>query len=87
MLEPGDLIGPYRLVSLLGKGAMGEVWRARDERLDRYVALKVLPPELAGDLERRARMLREARAAAAIRHANVVTLFDIVESTRATTSS
>ena len=79
MPEAGDLIGPYRLVSQLGKGAMGEVWRARDERLDRYVALKVLPAELAGDLERRTRMLREARAAAAIRHANVVTLFDIVK--------
>jgi len=76
--EPGDLIGPFRLVSQLGRGAMGEVWRARDERLDRYVALKVLPADAAGDLERRARMLREARAAAAIRHANVVTLFDIV---------
>src|SRR5215467_11855034 len=79
MPEPGDLIGPYRLVSQLGKGAMGEVWRARDERLDRYVALKVLPPDAAGDPERRARMIREARAAAAIRHAHVVTLFDIVE--------
>jgi eukaryotic-like serine/threonine-protein kinase len=58
---------------------MGEVWRACDERLDRYVALKLLPTELADDPERRARMLREARAAAAIRHANVVTLFDIEE--------
>jgi serine/threonine protein kinase/tetratricopeptide (TPR) repeat protein len=73
----GELIGPYRLVSQLGKGAMGEVWRARDERLDRYVAVKLLPAELADDPERRARMLREAKAAAAIRHANVVTLYDI----------
>jgi tetratricopeptide (TPR) repeat protein len=79
MPEPGELLGKYRLVSQLGKGAMGEVWRARDERLDRYVALKLLPADLAGDPERRARMLREARAAAAIRHPNVVTLFDIVE--------
>ncbi|MCW5800878.1 MAG: protein kinase [Deltaproteobacteria bacterium] len=78
MPEPGELIGPFRLISQLGKGAMGEVWRARDERLDRYVALKVLPPEAAEDIERRARMLREARAAAAIQHTNVVTLFDIV---------
>ncbi|MBP9085000.1 MAG: serine/threonine protein kinase [Kofleriaceae bacterium] len=79
MAEPGTLIGPYRLVAPLGHGAMGEVWRAKDERLDRYVALKVLPPDLAGDTERRARILREARAAAAVRHAHVVTLFDIVE--------
>jgi len=77
--ESGELIGPFRLISQLGKGAMGEVWRARDERLDRYVALKVLPSEAANDLERRARMVREAKAAAAIRHVNVVTLFDIVE--------
>ena len=79
MPEPAELIGPYRLVSQLGKGAMGEVWRARDERLDRYVALKVLPAELANDPERRARIQREAKAAAAIRHVNVVTLYDVVD--------
>ncbi len=79
MTAAGDLLGPYRLLAQLGQGSMGEVWRARDERLDRQVALKVLPAELARDPERRARMLREARAAAAIRHANVVTLYDVIE--------
>ena len=77
MAEPGRLIGPYRLLSILGRGAMGEVWRARDERLDRLVALKLLPRQQAS-AERRARMVREAKAAAAIGHRNVVTLYDIV---------
>jgi serine/threonine protein kinase len=75
--EPGRLIGPYRLLSILGRGAMGEVWRARDERLDRLVALKLLPRQHSSP-ERRARMVREAKAAAAIPHRNVVTLYDIV---------
>jgi serine/threonine protein kinase len=74
----GDLIGPYRLVGRLGKGAMGEVWRARDERLDRLVAVKLLPADRVADVEHRARMIREARAAAAVPHPNVVTLYDIV---------
>ena len=78
MAQPGDAVGPYRLVVRLGKGAMGEVWRARDERLDRMVAVKLLPADLAADAERRARMIREARAAAAVPHPNVVTLFDVV---------
>jgi tetratricopeptide (TPR) repeat protein/predicted Ser/Thr protein kinase len=78
MAEPGRLIGPYRLLSVLGRGAMGEVWRARDERLDRLVALKLLPRDEQASPQRRARMAREAKAAAAIPHRNVVTLFDIV---------
>src|SRR5688572_16275524 len=57
---------------------MGEVWRARDERLDRHVALKLLPPDEAAGHEARSRMLREARAAAAVLHTNVVTLHDII---------
>ncbi len=80
MSTAGDVIGPYRLLEPIGRGAMGEVWRARDERLDRLVAVKLLPPDVAGDPERRARMLREAKAAAAVPHGNVVTLFDIVQS-------
>ncbi len=51
MHASGDLVGPYRLVSQLGKGAMGEVWEASDTRLDRTVAIKVLKPELCGDAE------------------------------------
>jgi eukaryotic-like serine/threonine-protein kinase len=73
----GRQIGPYRLIVRLGAGAMGEVWRALDTRLGRSVAIKVLPSTFTGDPERRARMLREARAAAGVPHANVVTLFDI----------
>jgi tetratricopeptide (TPR) repeat protein/tRNA A-37 threonylcarbamoyl transferase component Bud32 len=70
-------LGPYRLVERLGAGAMGEVWRAVDTRLDRAVAVKVLPPKLAADPDRRARMLKEAKAAAAVPHPNVVALFDV----------
>ncbi len=77
-VDAGSQIGPYTLIARLGAGAMGEVWRARDERLDRHVAIKLLPPDLLGDPDRRARMLREARAAAAVPHPHVVTLFDVV---------
>src|SRR5262249_48730505 len=61
------------------KGGMGVVYRGRDSVLRREVALKVLPPELVGDGERKKRLLREARAAAALNHSNVVTVYDVVE--------
>jgi len=69
--KPGDKFGPYELISLIGKGGMGEVWKARDTRLDRLVAIKFCGYEFSG------RFLREARAVAALNHANICTLYDI----------
>ena len=63
-LEPGHRLGPYEIIAPLGAGGMGEVYRARDERLQRDVAIKVLPVAVAGDPERLARFEREARALA-----------------------
>jgi eukaryotic-like serine/threonine-protein kinase len=78
-LRPGARLGPYEIVSLLGAGGMGEVWRARDPRLDREVALKVLPAELAEVPGRLARFQREARALAALSHPNIVTIHSVEE--------
>ncbi len=61
----GQMLGPYRILQKLGEGGMGEVYKARDTRLDRTVAIKVLPPDVSGDPERRARFEREATAVAA----------------------
>ncbi len=72
-----DTLGPYELISFIGRGGMGEVHLARDTRLNREVALKLLPPDLAEDEERRARFLREARAAAALNHPNVTTIHEV----------
>jgi len=76
-LQPGTPLGPYEVLSLIGTGGMGEVYRARDTRLDRPVALKVLAPELANDAEFRARFAREARAISALNHAHICGLYDI----------
>ncbi len=76
---PGEALGAYEIVCLLGSGGMGEVYRARDSRLGREVALKVLPPDRLGDAERRKRFLQEARAASALNHPNVVTFYDLAD--------
>jgi len=78
-LAPGCALGPYTITSLLGRGGMGEVYRAQDPRLDRDIALKLLPAAWASDPERRARFEREARAAAALSHPNICTIFDVGE--------
>jgi len=78
-LAPGTRLGPYEILAPIGAGGMGEVYRAHDTRLERDVALKILPPELAGDLSRRARFEREARAVAALNHPNIVAVYDVGE--------
>ncbi len=78
-LSPGDLVGPYEIVAPLGKGGMGEVYRARDVRLAREVALKVLPETGANDAETLARFEREARAVAALNHPNILSIHDTGE--------
>lgn len=77
LLTAGSRLGPYEVVAPLGAGGMGEVYRARDGRLGRDVAIKVLPAEMAHDADRRARFEREARAVAALSHPNILALFDI----------
>ena len=76
-LDPGSQLGPYRIVGALGAGGMGEVYRATDTRLDRTVAIKVLPAHVADDPVQRERFEREARAIAALNHRNICTLHDI----------
>ncbi len=76
-LTPGTKLGPYEIVSLLGAGGMGEVYRARDARLKRDVAIKVLPPALSLDADRMRRFEQEALATAALNHPNILAVFDI----------
>src|SRR5512147_87211 len=76
-LPTGTRFGPYELTGFLGAGGMGEVYRAKDTRLGRSVAIKVLPPEVAADLERKRRFEQEARAVSALNHPNICALYDI----------
>jgi serine/threonine protein kinase len=76
-LRPGTLLGPYEVVAPLGAGGMGEVYRARDTRLGRDVAVKVLPAQAASDPDRRRSFEREARAVAALSHPHICTVFDV----------
>ena len=79
-LLAGGKLGPYEIQSLLGRGGMGEVYRARDTRLDRINALKILPVELATDPDRLRRFVREAKAASVLNHSNIATIYEIGES-------
>ncbi len=78
-LSAGDRLGPYEILAQIGAGGMGQVYRARDARLDRDVALKVLPDDLARDPGRRQRFAQEARAVAALNHPNIVAVYDVGE--------
>src|SRR5262249_21374271 len=76
-LSPGTKLGPYEIMAPIGAGGMGEVYRARDTRLDRIVAIKVLPAHLCSNPDLRQRFEREARAISSLNHPNICTLHDI----------
>src|SRR5215470_18934600 len=78
-LSPNTTISHYRTLSKLGAGGMGEVWLAEDTRLGRKVALKLLPAELTEDSERVRRFTQEAKAASALNHPHIISVFDIGE--------
>src|ERR1017187_9569103 len=78
-LSPGTKLGPYEILSPIGAGGMGEVLRARDPRLGRDVAIKVLPAAMSTDPDRLARFQREARAVAALNHPHIVTIYSVEE--------
>jgi len=80
-LNPGARLGPYEVLSALGAGGMGEVYKARDTRLDRIVAIKILPDALAADSQFRDRFDREARTISQLDHANICALYDVGEET------
>ena len=76
-LTAGTTLGPYEITALIGKGSMGEVYRARDTKLERDVAIKVLPEEFASDHERLARFEREAKLLASLNHPNIASIYGL----------
>src|SRR5437879_10978833 len=76
-LATGTKLGPYEIIAPLGAGGMGEVYRARDTRLNREVAVKVLPAAFASDADRLKRFEQEASATSALNHPNILTIYDI----------
>ena len=79
MIQPGQNLAHYEILSPLGKGGMGEVWRARDSKLGREVAIKTLPEEFAKDEERLARFEREAKLLASLNHPNIAAIYGLEE--------
>ena len=77
VLSAGTRLGPYEIAAPIGAGGMGEVYKARDTRLDRSVAIKVLPPDVSADADRRARFEREAKTIAGLNHPHICTLHDV----------
>ena len=78
-LSAGTSLGPYEIVAQLGSGGMGVVYQAHDPRLDRHVAIKLLPPDLTSDETAKQRFLQEAKAASALDHPNICTIYEINE--------
>ena len=77
MLDPGTKLGRYEIRSQLGVGGMGEVYLAQDTSLDRKVALKILPQDVAGDPDRMKRFVQEAKTASGLNHPNIITIYEI----------
>ena len=78
-LQPGTTLGPYEILSPIGAGGMGEVYKARDSRLDRTVAIKVLPEHVASDPDLKQRFEREAKTISSLNHPHICTLYDVGE--------